>query len=101
MARAVEGAFVRQCVAAVLVGGLLGGYLGFASAQDTTSGWINSDCVKICSANGYEAEFCGDVCWVPDAAKAAEADNLDWKCMEACGEHGGTARSCMTKCRRY
>jgi hypothetical protein len=100
MARAIDGAFVRQCVAAVLAGGLLGGFLGFASAQENTSGWLNAECAGRCAANGYNTEFCQSVCWVPDQAEAAEADRLDWKCFEACGKRGGKARDCVASCRR-
>lgn len=100
MARAIDGAFVRQCAAAVLAGGLLGGFLGLASAQDKTSGWLDQDCAKACAANGYDAEFCSDVCWVPDPAKSAEADNLDWKCLDRCAKEGAATRSCVVSCRR-
>jgi hypothetical protein len=100
MARAIDGAYVRQCVAAILVGGFLGGYLGFASAQENSSGWLNTDCSGRCTASGYEAGFCQSVCWVPDPAVSAEGDRLDWKCFESCAKRGGTARACVANCRR-
>jgi hypothetical protein len=101
MAHAIFRDFALRAAAAILAGGLIGGSLGLASAQDKTSGWLDEECAKTCAANGYDAEFCGDVCWVQDPAKVAEADNLDWKCVGACGERGGTARTCGASCRRY
>jgi hypothetical protein len=100
MARAISGVFVFRYAAAILAGGLLGGFLGFASAQEANSGWLNLDCVAKCAANGYGAEFCQSVCWVPDQAEAAEGDRLDWKCFEGCAKRGGTARACVATCRR-
>ncbi len=100
MACAKRSAFVRQCSVAILGGTILGGYLGFASAQDTVSGFLNTDCAGRCTAAGYEGEFCQSVCWVPDAAEAAEGDRLDWKCFEGCTQRGGKARACVASCRR-
>lgn len=101
MARANHRVFAIRIVVSALFGALLGTFLGLASAQDTAAGWLDPECARQCSANGYDAEFCGQVCWVPDPAKSAEADNLDWKCMTACGDRGGRARACMASCRRY
>lgn len=84
----------------VFGGVLLGGFLGFASAQDGVSGQLDTACAARCTANGYDAEFCGQVCWVPDPASAAADENLDWKCINACGQRGGTARQCMAACPR-
>lgn len=85
---------------AALAGGVLGGFLGFASAQDEVSGQLDPDCAAKCGANGYDSEFCGQVCWAPDPAKSAVADNLDWKCMTGCRERGGHTHACMVSCRR-
>ena len=100
MAHAKSRALACRCVVAVLAGSLLGGFLGLASAQQDTSGWLNTDCAGRCTAAGYEGAFCQSVCWVPDAAEAAEGDRLDWKCFEACGKRGGKARDCVASCRR-
>jgi hypothetical protein len=91
----------RRCIAAVLVGGLIGGFLGFASAtaQVAESGWLDAECSKSCATNGYDPTFCGDVCWVPDPAKVAETENVDWKCAGRCTERGGKARDCLARCR--
>lgn len=86
---------------AALCGATLGGFLAFASAQESQDGWLNADCADRCAANGYEAEFCQSVCWVPNPAAVAEGDNLDWKCFEACVKRGGTTRTCLASCRRY
>lgn len=100
MARAVLCVFAFRIAAAVLIGGALGGYLGIAAAQNAASGWLNTDCAGRCVANGYDAKFCSEVCWVPDPEADAAAERLDWKCIAACGERGGTARACMATCRR-
>jgi hypothetical protein len=84
----------------ILVGVLLGGFLGFASAQDVSQGQLDTDCHGRCTANGYDAEFCGQVCWIPDPVMAAKGDDLDWKCMTGCRERGGWAEDCMASCRR-
>lgn len=85
---------------ALLAGAILGGFLGFASAQEGTSGQLDTACNARCTANGYDAEFCGQVCWVPDRAEGAEGDRLDWKCFETCARRGGKARDCVASCRR-
>jgi hypothetical protein len=41
------------------------------------------------------------VCWVPDPAKVAETENVDWKCVGRCSTSGGKARDCLASCRRY
>jgi hypothetical protein len=92
MARAVRALFAFRNIAAILVGALLGTFLGFASAQDTASGWLDADC---------DTKFCGDVCWVPDPNKVAETENVDWKCVGQCSQRGGKARDCLASCRRY
>ncbi len=83
-----------------LVGAALGAGLGIASTQDGTPGQLDMDCAGRCTANGYAAEFCGQVCWVPDPQYAAKGDGLDWKCMTGCRERGGRAEDCMASCRR-
>lgn len=99
MAHAIHRSFLLRAAAAVLAGGLLGGFLGLASAQER-AGWLNPDCVNRCTTKGYDAEFCGNVCWVPDPAKLPEEDDFDWKCVQACGERGGDSRACFASCRR-
>jgi hypothetical protein len=92
---------VLRAAAAILAASVLGGFLGLATAQDKTSGWLDQECAKSCVANGYDAEFCSDVCWVPDPVKSAEADTIDWKCVTTCGARGTSARSCVATCRRH
>jgi len=79
---------------------LLGGFLGFASAQDGVPGHLDTACAARCTANGYESEFCGQVCWIPDPVTAAKSEGLDWKCMTGCRERGGRAEDCLVSCRR-
>lgn len=100
MAHAIHRGFALRAAAAILAGGLIGGFLGIASAQDRTSGWLDNECAKTCSVNGYDAEFCGQVCWVPDPAKVAETENVDWKCVGSCSRGGGRSRDCLASCRR-
>jgi hypothetical protein len=101
MAHAILRSFALRLAAAALASGFLGGLIGYASAQDAASGWLNPECAASCVTNGYDAEFCGQVCWVPDPAKTAEADNLDWKCMTSCSKRGGRTRDCMPGCRKH
>ncbi len=91
---------ILQCALAIAAGTVVGASLGFASAQEIGAGFLNADCAARCAANGYDPEFCGQVCWVPDPAAAARDDNLDWKCIGVCGERGGSARECLARCSR-
>lgn len=100
MAHTANRVFVFRAALAILVGGLVGGFLGIASAQQDQSGWLNADCSAHCAAAGYDAAFCQKVCWVPDPAEAAEGDRVDWKCFEGCTRRGGKARDCVVTCRR-
>ena len=84
----------------VFGGVFLGAFLGFASAQDGQPGQLDTACAARCTGNGYDAEFCGQVCWIPDPAVAAKGDGLDWKCMTGCRERGGRAEDCLVSCRR-
>lgn len=100
MARAIlPSCFLRSSLT-VVIAAVLGGFLGFAFAQDDTPGQLDTACAARCSANGYDAEFCGQVCWIPDPQYAAKGDGLDWKCMTGCRERGGRAEDCMASCRR-
>lgn len=85
---------------ALFAGAILGGFLGFAAAQDGAPGRLDTDCVGRCTANGYDTAFCGQVCWVPDPASSAKSEGLDWNCMTGCRERGGRAEDCLVSCRR-
>lgn len=89
-------------LAALLAGGVLGASLGitFALAQDRPPGSLDTECAGRCTANGYDAEFCGLVCWVPDAEVAARSYPLNWNCFSSCRERGGRAEDCMPACRQ-
>jgi hypothetical protein len=99
MARAILGMVASRYAAAVLAGGLLGGYLGLASAQDTATGSLDPACAARCAASGNEAEFCGQVCWVPSPEIAARSHPVDWDCYSACRGRNGRAADCMPACR--
>ena len=100
MTRAYPFAATRRVLLAATCGAILGGFLGFASAQEGASGQLDTACLGRCSANGYEAEFCGVVCLVPDPTRAGKSENLDWNCVKGCRERGGRAEDCLTSCRR-
>lgn len=91
---------VGRVLVAATCGSILGGFLAFASAQVSSPGQVDTACASNCTAHGYDAEFCNQVCWIPDPATAAKGENLDWKCMTACRERGGGAEECMSSCRR-
>jgi len=80
---------------------LLGGALGIATAQTHPPGQLDAVCAGLCLEDGNSAEFCGQVCWIPDRQISERSEGVDWKCMNACRERGDGARTCMTNCRRY
>ena len=100
MARAIFRVLSNRYVCAILLGGVLGGILGFASAQDTASGSLDPVCAAHCAANGNEAAFCGQVCWVLNADVAARSYPVNWDCYTSCRERGGRPRDCMPVCRK-
>ena len=101
MAHATTHAFALRLAVAVLVGSVLGGFLGFASAQDRTAGSLDTKCAAECTSHGYEAEYCNQVCWIPDPAMAARGSRTDWKCMSECSALGDREEDCRARCRRY
>lgn len=84
---------------ALLVGSLIG--IGVALAQDAASGQLDAACANDCAARGYDGEFCGQVCWVPDPAMIARGERLDWKCVTACRNQGGKPSDCLPRCEVY
>ena len=90
--------FVTAIVSSVVLGASLGASL--ALAQVRRSGQLDFDCSSRCSANGYDAEFCNRVCWLPDPTIAAKAEPLDWICMTDCLERGGKVEDCRLRCKR-
>lgn len=85
---------------ALFAGAILGGFLGFASAQDGAPGQLDTACAARCTANGYEAAFCGQVCWIPDPGMVAKGEGLDWNCTTACRNQGGKLSDCLPRCQR-
>lgn len=83
----------------VLAGAFLGGFLGFASAQEGVGGRLDPQCAARCAANGNETAFCAQVCWAPDPEVAARNEPVDWRCYSSCRERGGRAADCMASCR--
>jgi hypothetical protein len=82
------------------IAALLGATIGLALAQDRRAGQLDVACASNCTAHGYEPEFCGRVCWLPDPAIAAKAEPLDWICMTDCLERGGKVEDCRLRCKR-
>lgn len=95
----VSESHVRRFKFQVCLAALLGAGLGLALAQDRPAGQLDTACASDCAARGYDAEFCGQVCWIPDPEMAARGEALDWKCLTACRERGGGAEACMLSCR--
>jgi hypothetical protein len=89
----------RLLIAAVCGAGI-GGFFAFASAQDRPPGALDLDCSRHCAANGYDAEFCGQVCWIPGPEIAANGEPIDWICMTDCRERGGNHKDCRLACKR-
>lgn len=100
MARATYRRFGFRLAAAALAGSILGGSLGFASAQDRTAGSLDSQCAAECTSHGYEAEYCNQVCWIPDPDMAARGSAIDWNCMTDCKALDGREEDCRQRCRR-
>lgn len=90
----------RRLIRAAACGALLGCFLGLASAQAPSSGQLDTVCLGRCTASGYEAGFCSEVCLVPDLAAAGKSEGLDWNCVKGCRDNGGRAEDCLTSCRR-
>lgn len=82
------------------IAALLGATMGLALAQDRRAGQLDVACASNCTAHGYESEFCGRVCWLPDPAIAAKAEPIDWICMTDCLERGGKVEDCRLRCKR-
>jgi hypothetical protein len=100
MARAILGILTSRYTAAVVAGVSLGGFLGFAAAQDPSAGSLNPECAARCAANGNDAAYCGEVCWVPNPEIAARSYPVDWDCYTACRERNGRPADCMPACRK-
>ena len=92
--------WVIRFACSALVGAVFGAVLGIASAQDRAPGQLDGACAAQCAENGNNAEFCGQVCWVPDPAVAARSYPVDWSCFTSCRERGGRAEDCLPACRK-
>jgi len=79
---------------------LIGASFGAALAQDQPPGQLDAACAAACAARGNDGEYCGHVCWVPDAEVAARSYPVDWDCYTTCRERGGRPRDCMPVCRK-
>lgn len=100
MARAIHRSFAVRLAAAILAGGALGGFLGFASAQDRSAGSLDTECAAECTSHGYATEYCSQVCWIPDPAMAARGSSIDWNCMTDCNALGTREEECRQRCKR-
>jgi hypothetical protein len=85
---------------AALVGlaGLMFLVLG-AQAQERPIGRADDSCAAACNARGYDADYCGRVCWIPDRPRTPPDEVTDWTCMTACAERGGKYAECKPRCR--
>ena len=100
MARSRTLGFVVRLAAAAAIGGIVGGFLRLASAQDRTAGVLDEKCAVECSEHGYDPEFCGRVCWIPDPAMAARGSSIDWTCMNDCKATDVREEDCRQRCKR-
>lgn len=87
-------------VVSVLAGAAIGASIGIASAQNEPTGQLDPACASQCTAHGYDAGFCGEVCWVPDAGMVSKAEDLNWKCVTVCRDLGGKLSDCLPRCQR-
>lgn len=87
-------------LALVLLAAALGATVGVALAQDRRAGQLDVTCAANCTTHGYEPDFCGKVCWVPDPGVAARSVPVDWVCMSECLDRLGNPIDCKTRCRR-
>jgi len=86
----------------VILGAIvMGGTLGLATAQNGGVGRLDAECSSLCTSNGNEPAFCESVCWIPDPAQSAKAENLDWQCYSRCAKATGRGEDCLVTCRRY
>jgi len=88
-----------RLIFSVISGAVLGGFLGFASAQDRPPGQLDTACLQDCAAQGQDSEFCNRLCWVANPAQSRPAEVTDWICMADCGDRGGRYADCKQRCR--
>lgn len=69
-------------------------------AQQRPPGQLNTVCAADCAARGYDAEYCGRVCWVPAPGQTPPGEYTDWVCMTECRNRGGKYSECKPRCRR-
>lgn len=78
-----------RLIISMLGGTVLGGFLGFASAQDRPPGQLDFQCLDDCAGRGYDAEHCNKICWIVDPAAGRAGEVTDWICMTDCADRGG------------
>jgi hypothetical protein len=83
-----------------VIAALVGTGIGVALAQDRAPGQLDVTCASNCTAHGYDEEFCGQVCWIPDPEMVAKGEGIDWKCTTACRDRGGKLSDCLPRCQR-
>lgn len=83
-----------------VIAAIVGVGIGLALAQDRRAGQLDVACATNCTAHGYDPEFCGKVCWLPDPDVAAKAVPVDWVCMTDCLDRGGAFADCKLRCQR-
>lgn len=84
----------------IALAALFGAYIGIALAEDRPPGQLNPVCAAECAERGYDAEFCGRVCWIPTPSQVAPGEFTDWVCMTDCRNRGGKFSDCKQRCRR-
>lgn len=96
--RRPKGSHVPLIITASL--GLLSCGVGTVLAQETAVAPRDQTCEADCQRRGYDGEFCGRACQVPQASLIPADEVTDWICLTACRERGGRLLDCLPQCRR-
>lgn len=86
---------MRRGLAALIVV-LAGAVAGASGAQSISDG--ARQCAADCTARGYDAAECTRVCDDSDVVRAPADGLIDFRCVTACRDGGGTARDCRLRC---
>jgi len=82
---------------------LVGSMMVLAAALAVTAVYAGESearqCAVDCTARGYDAAECIRVCDDSDVVRAPADGLIDFRCVTACRDDGGTARDCRLRCR--
>jgi len=89
----------RYFFLACVVASAIGAAGGLALAQDRPPGRLDTACAAACVASGYEADYCGKVCWIPAPTLTRPDEATDWVCVASCRSKGGRLADCKSRCK--